>query len=121
MSPEWERCRPWIEAALEHAGGTHGIEDVEAGLASGDYQFWPAANSAAVTEIITFPRKKALCFWLSGGDLSEMMRVIEPRARQWGEAMGCNLFFGNAVDRPGWSRALQPFGYAPGWRVFWRT
>jgi len=25
---ELERCRPWIEAALEYSGGTHEFEDV---------------------------------------------------------------------------------------------
>lgn len=121
MIEEWTRCRPWIEAALEHGAGTHTIEDIEAGLACGDYQFWPAPRSAAITEIIDYPRRKALCFWLAGGDLRDMMRTIEPRARAWGETQGCNLFFGNAIDRPGWARALQSFGYAPGWRVFWRS
>ena len=32
---EWERCRPWIEAALIYADGTHSIEDIAAGIASG--------------------------------------------------------------------------------------
>lgn len=118
---EWDRCAPWIEAALSEGAGTHTIDDVIEGLRSGDYQFWPGARSACVTEIIEYPRRKALCFWLAGGDLGDMMRNIEPVARAWGEGQGCTLFFGNAVYRPGWERALQRYGYAPGWVVFRRT
>ena len=28
LSDELERCRPWIEAALEYCGGTHEFEDI---------------------------------------------------------------------------------------------
>lgn len=91
------------------------------GLIRGEYQFWPGERSAGVTEIVEYPRRKALIFWLAGGDLSDLMANIEPVARAWGEAQGCTLFMGYAVDRPGWSRALQRHGYTPSWRVFRRT
>ena len=29
---ELERCRPWIEAALEYSGGTHSFEDIALGI-----------------------------------------------------------------------------------------
>ena len=123
MTPQadWSRCKGWIEAALDEGDGTHTMDDVVDGLLRGDYQFWPGERSACVTEIIEYPRRKALCFWLAGGDLFDLMQSIEPVAREWGEAQGCDLFLGYAIDRPGWSRALQRYGYAPGWRVFRRT
>jgi hypothetical protein len=97
------------------------MDDVVAGLLNGEFQFWPGERSACVTEVIEYPRRKALVFWLMGGDLSEAMSKIEPEARAWGEAQGCTLFMGYAVDRPGWTRALQRYGYTPGWRVFRRS
>lgn len=118
---EWDRCRPWIEAALAESAGTHDMADVVSGLVEGEYQFWPGERSACVTEIVEYPRRKALIFWLAGGDLEDMMTNIEPVARAWGEEHGCNLFLGNAVDRPGWARALSKYGYAAGWRVFRRS
>ena len=111
----------WLESALAQSDGTHTMGDVVAGLVSGDYQLWVSDRSACVTEIIEYPRRKALCFWLAGGDLVDLMQNIEPDARAWGERQGCDLFLGYAIDRPGWSRALQRYGYAPGWRVFRRS
>jgi hypothetical protein len=40
---ELERCRPWIEAAMEYSGGTHEFEDIVQALIDGRMQFWPAA------------------------------------------------------------------------------
>lgn len=110
----------FIEEALEHAGGTHTLEDVLQGILEGQYQFWPGERSACVTEIVQHPRKKVFVFWLMGGDLVEAMERIEPQARAWAETQGCTMFLGNAIDRPGWERALAKYGYAPGWRVFRR-
>jgi hypothetical protein len=118
---DWLRCSPWIAAALEASGGTHHLSDVVEGIATGQFQFWPGERSACVTEIIDYPRKRALCFWLAGGDLIDLMRNVEPIARKWAEDRGCTLFYGNAVERPGWERALSKYGYAPGWRVFRRS
>lgn len=118
---EWQRCRPWIEAAVAECGGTHTIEDVEAGLVAGHYQFWPGKRSACVTEVIDHPRKRVMSFWLLGGDLRELLAKIEPEAREWGLSVGCSLFIGHPVDRPGWARVLAKHGYAPGWRVFRRS
>lgn len=114
------RVRGWIASALEMGAGTHTLDDVIAGLEAGDYQLWTTDKAACVTEIIVFPRKKALNFWLMGGDLADAMERIEPVARAWGSDRGCSLFLGYAIERPGWDRALRKFGYAPGWRVFWR-
>jgi hypothetical protein len=41
---EMERCRPWIEDALEYSGGTHVFDDVVSGVTSGRMQLWPAAR-----------------------------------------------------------------------------
>lgn len=116
-----EKALPFIEEALEHGGGTHTLGDVLQGVVAGDFQMWTAEGAACVTEIIQHPRKRVLAFWLAGGDLQVLMTDIEPRARAWGEAQGCDLFLGFAADRPGWARALQQYGYRPGWRVFRRA
>ena len=115
-----ESALPFIETALVECGGTHTLEDVLQGLLDGQYQLWTGVGCACVTEVVKYPRKTALVFWLAGGDLHELMTMIEPQARSWGERQGCDLFLGFAMDRPGWSRALSKHGYAPGWRVFRR-
>ena len=55
-----ERCRPWIEAALEYSGGTHTFEDISEGIQDGRMQLWPATRGCIVTEIVVYPRKKYL-------------------------------------------------------------
>ena len=52
MDAEFDRCSKWLEAALEYSGGTHGIEDIAEGVQDGRFQFWPAPQAAAITEII---------------------------------------------------------------------
>lgn len=99
---------------------THTIEDVEAGLVEGRYQFWPGERSACVTQIIDYPRKRVMSFWLVGGDIKELFSVIEPEARQWGESVGCLGFMAMPLDRPGWERMATKLGYAPKWRIYRR-
>ena len=64
---DFKRCQPYIEAALAHAHGTHTIDDVLKIIASGDAQFWAFKDAAIVTEIIRYPQKTVLRFWLAGG------------------------------------------------------
>ena len=52
---ELERCRPWIEAALEYSGGTHEFEDVAKGIIEGRMQLWPSPRGCIVTEIVVYP------------------------------------------------------------------
>ena len=33
LSPDLQRCKPWIEAALEYCNGTHEWEDIVRGIA----------------------------------------------------------------------------------------
>ena len=62
---ELERCRVWIEAALEYSGGTHIYEDVVTAIVEGKMQLWPAEKSCWVTEITVYHERRCfMCFWL---------------------------------------------------------
>lgn len=108
----WARCRPYIEAALATCH-THTIEDVEAGIEAGLFQFWPGRNCAAVTEICTYPRRRALHHWLSGGDLHELVRQSFSM-ESWATLNGCTAIYGTSADRPGLRRVLSRLGYEVG-------
>ena len=108
---EWRRCRPWIEAALRRSHGTHGIEDIEAGILRGDFQFWARARSAAVTELNRFPKLTALTFFLVGGDLRELTQALEPQIVAWARRQGATKVI--QFGRRGWLRVLEPLGYRP--------
>lgn len=110
----WVRCRRFIEAALEHAHGTHNIFDIEAGVIDGRFQFWPGQRSAIVTEIITYPRKRALNYFLLGGDLEEL-KEMEPSVSAWAFAAGCTHVIG--VGRKGFERVFAGAGFKPAWTL----
>lgn len=109
---EWERCSPWIQAALDHAGGTHTLADVEALVRSRECRFWAGREAAVVTEIIDYPRFRAIHVWLAGGDLDELLNEMRQKIETWGrDERGCRRM--TLTGRAGWERTMKPLGYAP--------
>lgn len=112
---QWIRCRHWIEAALPYARGTHTIEDIEAGIESGQFVFWAGRRSAIITEILHYPRKRVLHYFLIGGDLRELVEFMEPRITAWAKENGCSAVSG--AGRAGFERVFAKSGFEPAWRV----
>lgn len=110
MVTEIERCRPWIEAALEYSGGTHDFEDIVDGIQSGMMQFWPAPKGCLVTEIVQFPRKKVVNVFLGGGEM-EQLANMHPSVIEWAKAQGCTA--ATIHGRTGWARAFKSRGWKP--------
>lgn len=107
----WTRCGPWLEAALAHAGDSHGLEDVRALVEDGRARLWAGARSALVATIENDPRERRLLLWLAGGALDELTAVLRPAAEAWGRAMGCTRAM--IIGRPGWEHVLRDDGYRP--------
>jgi len=107
---EFERCRPWIEAALEYSGGTHTFDDVVDGVTSGRMQLWPAPRGCATTEIVLYPRKKVLHVFLAGGDMDQILDMIDSAAA-WGRTQDCTAL--TLAGRLGWQRVLDKHGFTP--------
>jgi hypothetical protein len=105
---EWERCRPWLEGALEHCGGTHSLDDVRRCVEQRSARFWAGREAAMVTEIVTYPQFSTLNFWLAGGDLGELRDELRPQAEAYARDLGCR--YATIVGRAGWAKAL---GYRP--------
>jgi len=103
---EWRRCSRWIEDALEYAHGSHTLNDVWDAVERGHAQFWPAKDAGLVTEIIDYPQRRTLRFWLAGGDL-ETLRVLEDEAIEWSKQWGCTAC--EIIGRRGWVRALDGY------------
>jgi hypothetical protein len=107
---EIERCRPWIEDALEYSGGTHNFEDIVDGLASGKMQLWPAPKGCIVTEIVVYPRKKVLNVFLGGGKLEQIMDMHKD-VIAWAKAQDCEAL--TMHGRFGWKKPLAEYGWKP--------
>lgn len=103
----WERCRPWIEEALEYARGTHTMDDVRREILEGPATFWPGRNAAMVTEIYEYPQMKVLSFWLAGGDLVELRDELLPMAETWAKDRGITRAM--ISGRRGWVKALPGY------------
>lgn len=116
MTPDelWGRAKPFIEAALEHANGTHTVEDVAAQIIEGKLLLWVGERCACVSEILLFPRKRFMNVFLAGGDLKEMkaMRAgVEAYAR--GHLCDGVMFAGRLTPeakRQPWTRAAGGYG-----------
>jgi hypothetical protein len=111
IAAEWARCRPWLEAALEHDGGHYGIEDVWREVAAGSATFWPGRRAAVITQFWNFPRARTCNHWLAGGDMAELLGEMQPAIDDWARANGCTEM--TIAGRPGWVRAMKPFGFEP--------
>lgn len=105
-----EDYREPIEAALSYSGGTHTFGDVVEGIQSGRMQLWINGRSAAVTEIVAYPRKKVLHGFLAGGNMREIMAMV-PSAAEWGRQQGCTSF--TLAGRKGWIRVFGRMGWKP--------
>jgi hypothetical protein len=112
---ELNRCRQWIEDALEYSGGTHSFDDIAAGVLASKFQLWPNHNSAVVTEIVVYPNVKNLHYFLAGGNLDEL-KMMRPHIEAWGKSVGCTRV--TLAGRKGWERTfLKDEGYTPQWFV----
>lgn len=116
MTPveEWERCKPWIEAALERTGGTHTIEDVERQIAEQKAVFLAGKSAALVCEILIYPQMRVFRIWLGGGDGEELKSWL-PELSDLARAYGCSRL--RIEGRHGWVRALRHMQLDRSWSV----
>lgn len=110
LDAELERCKPWIEAALERGGNTHEFEDIVHAVKAGTMQFWPAEDACAVTEIIVYPRKRAFHVFLAGGNMDTIVDMDES-AVYYAKINGCTIM--SVAGRKGWQKVLGERGYKP--------
>ena len=107
---ELDRCRPWIEAALDRSGDLNTWDEVVSGINSGRMQLWPAEQGCIVTEIVVYHNRKALHVFLAGGKLDEILQMTES-VKEWAKLMGCS--FATFDGRLGWQKPLEKIGWKP--------
>lgn len=106
---EWMRCRPMVEAALATSRGFETIDDVERLLEEGKYGVMFGDRSVAIFEICDYLQRKLLVVQHGGGDLSELLDVMEPALCEHALALGCDGVMG--LGRMGWKRETEKRGY----------
>lgn len=108
---EVNRCREWIQAALDVGGNTHDVSDIYNGILRNTYQLWSAPDSCVVTEVVEFPNCRHLHIWLCGGNLDVIMDML-PDIEKFAEHIGAREV--TSCGRHGWLKMLKPHGYERG-------
>jgi hypothetical protein len=103
---QWERVKGYLQPALDRGGNTHTTDDIRAGVISGLYQLWVGDKSAAVTEVISYPKSKGCRIFLAGGDMNELLEM-QPDLDRWAKSIGCRFI--EIAGRPGWERIHKDF------------
>lgn len=105
--PEWleqfVRCRKWIEDALKYSADTHDIYDILDEVAYNRMQLWPGKESAIITEIMVYPKKKMLHVSLAGGNLKELSQMA-PSIIEFAKFIECDGI--TIAGRRGWERTF---------------
>ncbi len=107
LRKEFDRCAKWLEDALAYSNGTHDIEDIWAGIESGQFQLWPGKNSAVITEIYLYPKKKVFHIFLAGGEMEELLEMWDS-IEIYAKVVGCTSL--SVSGRKGWMRVLESRG-----------
>ena len=114
LDGELLRCKDWIEAALEYAGGTHDFGDIVDAVRAGNMQFWPAPKGCIITELITFPKKRVLHCFLIGGELDQILEM-EASLLHFAKLQECETITG--AGRQGWRRVMKSRGWKDAYSV----
>ena len=102
-----------FEKALAQAGNTHTIADVMQRIEQNRACCWTNGDSVVVTEVLVYPRLRAVNYWLVSGNLQECAS-LQPDIDAWAVSEGCSV--ATATGRMGWLRLSQtPIG--EGWRA----
>lgn len=92
-----------LARALEYAGGTHTVADVNAAIARGEFQLWQGQRSLVVTQVSEHPQCKEAFAFAAAGEMGEI-QALYPIVMAWAKAIGCTkvAFRG----RKGWGRSF---------------
>jgi len=109
-----------IVNALARSGHKHTYDEVKKAVANSEAQYWPANNSAAITQVA----KKSdgtvgLNVWLYGGDLKDFYLLVDA-AKKHVKNLGGD-FIMTFDHRKGWNRLLKKLGFVEhGKTLIWR-
>ena len=98
-----------IISALQYDVQDFTIEDIESGIASGNYQLWESENAAMVTSGVPLQSGGiGVQVLAAGGDMDEingLLAEIEQEARE----SGCEVI--TTVGRTGWKKTAKQLGW----------
>lgn len=113
QEPEWlrefRRVQIHIENALEYNANTLVLQDIVDQIATGDMHLWAGTDSAIITQIVQFPRRRALHVPFGGGNLAEITEM-HSYIVEFAKQCGCQMI--TIAGRKGWERTfLKTVGF----------
>ncbi len=108
--------RKLFDKAIVSGGRTHTIDDIEAGIALGIYQFWDADDCCAVTELVRYPRVNKLHIFIAAGNFNSICEKLLPQAKAFAEKNGCVSM--TTIARKGFLRRIPQYGFKPKYVAF---
>ena len=114
----WVNVSRHVKKATDYTYGRYKEIDVLHECLIGKFNLWIVYREeeevdyigAAVTEVLQYPRKKALSVvFLSGDDFSEWMPEIDKKFVDFAKVLECD--FVEACGRAGWERKVKKLGW----------
>jgi hypothetical protein len=113
----WPSIKTYLKGAADYTYGRFDIEDIYAGLFTRPQQLWVAYDDsdnsvygAVVTEVIEYPRMKALVMHFTGGeDLPKWKTEMLELLKEFAKSQQCSII--ESYGRRGWSKVFKDDGY----------
>lgn len=102
-----------LAPAITRLRGRYHVDDILSRLGDERMQLWVfevdgAVRTACVTQVIVYPRCKALQVFLVAGDGFDFWPQWMAVLREWARDIGCRFIEGSGRD--GWARSMKSAG-----------
>ena len=99
MGLDREKFEWLLSKGLRHGGSTHSVEDVIAGLRSGELQSFHNDDGMIMTMIADYPQKKVLEMFMALGNQEAISSLFDKEVVNYGQEIGADYV--RAIVRPG--------------------
>lgn len=99
MGLDREKFEWLLSKGLRHGGSTHSVEDVIAGLRSGELQSFHNDDGMIMTMIADYPQKKVLEMFMALGNQDAISSLFDKEVVNYGQEIGADYV--RAIVRPG--------------------
>jgi hypothetical protein len=107
----WNEVEPLIKKALDD---TYSVRDILDGLVKNSFQLFISwenkVESAVITEVVQYPQKKILRYFLAGAEgnnLSNWLEPIQQEIEKFAKYNQCQSI--EVAGRKGWARKLKGY------------
>ena len=119
MGLDREKFEWLLGKGLRHGGSTHSVEDVIAGLRSGELQSFHNDDGMIMTMIADYPQKKVLEVFMALGSQDAISDLFTNEVVKHGEEVGAD--YARALVRPGLVDLFKGLDCKPRGTVLYRA